>query len=97
MSEKSICALCEKVASYEIRDNGKRKLFFCDTCKTFIITDTAERRLASSTEWRKQLSEKAASLADNELLHIYVPEASQTENTDKEAIKVKIEQKSKWL
>lgn len=97
MSENSNCPLCENhLASHEIRDNGKRKWFHCDTCKSFIITDTADRRLAKSPEWRKQLSEKSASLADNELLHIFVPTTPPGENNQK-AIDYEIDLKTKWF
>lgn len=93
MSEN--CPLCEKTASFEFRDAGKRKWFQCNTCRSFIITDTAERRLVKSLEWRKQLSELSASLAGNELLHIFVPTTPPGEN-NQDAIERKVELKTNW-
>lgn len=44
------CPLCRSSAMLETSDFGKRRRYLCDNCGEFIITDTAERRLAESIQ-----------------------------------------------
>lgn len=48
MTEKHSCPLCHAPAMLETNDSGKIRRYLCDSCGEFIITDTAERRLARS-------------------------------------------------
>ena len=81
------CPLCENIARYTSVDSGKRKIFSCNICKDFVITDNAERRLKNnSDERRSQLSDKCAKLSHSEFLHIFVKQSS-----DHEALNYKVE------
>jgi hypothetical protein len=91
------CPLCAQIASYELIDAGKRKWFRCNNCKNFIITDSAEKHIASSPHLRKQLSQKSSSLPDDKLLHIFVPDSSSGDRGDQEALRAEIELKSTWF
>lgn len=87
------CSLCLQMASYELIDAGKRKWFRCNSCKNFIITDSAEKHIASSP-LRKELSRKSASLPEDKLLHIFVPDSSRGNQA---ALRAEIDLKSTWL
>lgn len=74
MTNKQNCPLCDREADFSDCDNGARKKFYCPTCKVFVITAAAERKLSTiMASHRAKLSALSASLSDEYLLHIFVP------------------------
>lgn len=96
---QELCPLSGHPAIYEfaVGDGGKRKWFRCEKCKSFIITDTAEKRLASSPAWKKQISDLSAEQPDDKLVHIFVPNPSPDDPNNQFAVQWEIDLKSKWL
>lgn len=52
MSQPADCPLCRRPAALTTRDFGERKHYQCPHCKEFVVTASAQRRLANTTEER---------------------------------------------
>lgn len=91
------CFLCTYTSSYQIIDAGQRKWFSCGTCKSFIVSDEAEKWLALRPELKIQLSEQSFALPDERLLHIYVSGLRSGVGDDQEKLETKTESKSTWI
>lgn len=91
------CPLCSKPAPYEIVDAKQRKWFRCDTCKNFIISEHAEKHVASSPSLRKLLSQRSYPLPDDKLLHIFVSGLLSGVGDEQVKLEIEIELKSTWL
>ena len=70
------CPLCKIDSDFEYvaGDGEKRQHFYCVQCKKFVIADIAKRKLLGKVNRLVELSKLAASLNDDEVLHIYFEE-----------------------
>ena len=91
------CFLCSRPSSYQIIDGGQRRCFRCGTCKSFIISDRAEKLLAAASELKKQLSQQSYSLPDDKILHMFASGLPSGVGDGQEKLEVEIELKSMWL
>ena len=85
------CPLCQIDSDFEyVGGAKKRKHFYCQRCKEFVITDTAERKLLDEANWLEELSKLAVSLNENdgEILHIFF---------EKREIQSSVVKKKDWL
>ena len=74
---KQNCPLCERMASFEARDFGRRKAFLCEHCAEYIISNAAEARIQSApTDWKDKLSARAKAAPNGKVLLITLPAAS---------------------
>lgn len=94
------CPLC---GAYEVAcrliDHGDKKYFSCPTCKSFIISRQAENRIArdSARSWREELSGKAASLGEGDLLFIKVPAVvGEADLSTSVAVTATVQPKASW-
>ena len=68
------CPLCGHAAEYRGADYGRRKTFTCPNCTYFQISEQAERKVAEAPQqWRDDLSNKAKSSPEDQILVIVVP------------------------
>ena len=86
------CPLCQNdKATFVIRDSIYR-LFDCQKCSQFVISNFAERKLqTASDDYLKSLSEKASKAEDGKILYIRAKE----DNTDKN-LECRFDPRSNW-
>ena len=88
--DQEACPLCNLNSDFEyvVGDAKKRQHFYCEQCIEFVITSTAKRKLSGKVDKLKELSKLAASLNDDEVLHIFF---------EGHGIQHPIEKKKDWL
>lgn len=68
------CPLCQLSTAFYPEDHGNLKHFYCKNCNEFVISRSAERRLAESTnERRKYYALSASGAPEGQILHITLP------------------------
>lgn len=88
------CPLCERIASFE--SHGlRRRLFHCEHCIDFIISNNAEGRLIGSQKQGKdQLSAMARVAPEGKVLVITLPAPSQQSDVATKAFCTNYEQRA---
>jgi len=92
------CSLCLQMARYELADAHEYKWFRCRTCKSFLISDRAEKEVAiASPDLRQLFSQHSSSLPDDKILRIFVSDCLPDGKPGPGRLERVIESKSMWL
>lgn len=68
LAEDEKCPLCDNPANYELRDNKNIKLYHCEKCSDFFVSQNAAKRLKKEPHRKPYFSQMASSHQGNELI-----------------------------